>query len=81
MAALICVSILVYLVMWFLAALRLFEIVKMKGHYVDVDFYKCPYFWWTFMTGIIGVLIIIALPDRKGASSSNATKKEELPEI
>lgn len=79
--AIIIVSVLVYLVLWFFVAQVFFNIVQMKGHYVNEQFYNCQYFWWTFLTGFIGILMIIALPDRKDVNKTSAAKDDELPPI
>lgn len=41
------------------------NIAEMKGHEGK------PYFWFTFFFGIIGMLMVIALPDRSLKSVSN----------
>lgn len=50
------------------------SIAAMKGH--------CgrKYFWWTFLTGAIGIAMIIALPDCSG-NSTGAVEVNDLPEI
>ena len=43
------------------------------------------YFWWTFLFGLVGIPMVIALPDRrKGAgttSGSAPVNDDEIPEI
>ena len=43
------------------------------------------YFWWTFLFGLVGIPMVIALPDRrKGAgtvSGSAPVSDDEIPEI
>ena len=46
------------LVISLLTAFKFREIAEMKGH--DGG----PYFWWTFLLGPVGMMIVIALPDR-----------------
>lgn len=38
-------------------AMKFADIAGMKGH--DVS----PYFWYTFLLGIVGMLMVVALPD------------------
>ena len=42
-------------VMWLIAA-KFSAIAEEKGHY--------GYFWWVFIFGIIGMILVAALPDR-----------------
>ena len=67
-----------------LAASKFSDIAKMKGHQ--------GYFWWCFLLGLVGWLMVIALPDRKGPLSSNDCPQpaqgqgkdihdEDLPEL
>lgn len=56
------------------------SIAEKKGHNGK------RYFWWTFWLGVVGMLMVIALPDVSG-SGSNARgggyriASEELPEL
>ena len=61
------------------------DIAEMKGHTES-----SKYFWWTFFTGIIGMLMVVALPDRAvKANTSAAFEKrptesipsDELPDL
>ena len=51
------------------------KIAQMKGHYGK------SYFWWTFFTGLIGMMMVIALPDRSGAEKSDVSHDDELPDL
>ena len=43
------------------------------------------YFWWTFLFGLAGIPMVIALPDRRGgtgaASAGLPVRDDEIPEI
>lgn len=85
----ILVSLLVCLLMLFIywfSAYEFRDIAELKGY----DGGK--YFWWCFLTGVIGWAMVIALPDRKskdltvGSKESVAENKvlktvNELPEL
>lgn len=65
---------------WLLICSAFYKIAEMKGHLNQ------SYFWWTFFTGIIGMLMIVALPDRAQNNNSPAqpslmSSDDELPEI
>ena len=50
------------------------DIAEEKGYdYVN------KYFWYTFFLGIIGMLMVIALPDKNARANGNYTG--ELPEL
>ena len=72
MIAIIVISIIVYLVLWFFVARVFFSIVQMKGHANSDNCFECPYFWWTFLTGFIGIFMVIALPDRQKLNVSES---------
>ena len=57
------ISIIVWLVIALIVAMKYDEIAKMKGHE--------GYAVWCFFLGIIGWIMVAALPDRSGASHSN----------
>ena len=42
------------------------------------------YFWWVFLTGLLGIIMVIALPN-KGTAAGAGNKKniinDELPEL
>lgn len=50
------------------------RIAAMKGYKRDNR-----YFWWTFLCGIVGMAMVIALPS-EGKAADN-TGDDELPEI
>lgn len=50
------------------------EIAKMKGH-------NTGYTAWVFFTGIFGMIMVAALPDRGKKEEKETPKPEELPEI
>lgn len=64
----------VYLVVLLLVATKFDEIARMKGH-------NTGYTAWVFFTGIFGMIMVAALPDRGGKEQKETPKPEELPEI
>ena len=64
----------VYLVVALLVATKFDEIARMKGH-------DTGYMAWVFFTGIFGMIMVAALPDRGGKEQKETPKPEELPEI
>lgn len=62
------------LVLSFFIALWFYEVAKEKGHHDN------KYFWICFWLGIIGWLLIVALPDRaEKISSATAEKRSNAP--
>lgn len=59
---------------WF-AAKQFHEIAKMKGHP------ERKYLWWCFWLGMIGWLMVVALPDRRNTPSNTAISSDELPDL
>lgn len=57
------------IVLWYYVGKEFHRIAAMKGHNEE------RYFWWTFLVGPVGMLMVIALPQ------SNEVKPDELPEI
>ena len=57
------IGLIIGLLVLFFAAGEFQEIAEMKGHE------SRRYFWWTFLTGFVGMLMVIALPDRKAPAS------------
>ena len=51
---------------WF-AAGQFYEIAKMKGHSDK------KYFWWCFWLLLVGMMMVIALPDRRSGNVSAST--------
>lgn len=43
--------------------------------------YESGYGFWVFFTGIFGMIMVAALPDRGGKEQKETPKPEELPEI
>ena len=64
-------GILIALVIDYAVAKQFEEIAEMKGHIGST------YFWFTFILGIVGMLMVIALPDR----SANQTPKIVSPSV
>ena len=52
------IGLIIGLLVLFFAAGEFQSIAEMKGHE------SRRYFWWTFLTGVPGMLMVIALPDR-----------------
>ena len=74
------------IVFWFLAGIvgliiayyagKEFErIAAMKG-FVDKKF-----FWWSFLMPPVGMLMVVALPDRMGAKPAAPVQDEQLPAL
>ncbi len=68
------------LVVWGFVAAEFRRIAAMKGH----D--QARYFWWTFLLGLVGILMVIALPHDGGAQPAAAAatppvREDEIPEI
>lgn len=74
MAGILFVISFVYLAIALLVATKFDEIARMKGH-------NTGYAAWVFFTGIFGMIMVAALPDRGGKEQKEAPKPEELPEI
>lgn len=52
------------------------DIAHKKGHG------GVRYFWWTFFTGVIGMLMVVALPDRGStAEQPRQSAADELPDL
>lgn len=76
MEALIFLAAIVVLVVWYFAALEFRRIAAMKGY----D--ESKYFWWTFLAGPIGMMMVIALPQKAETPDASAPViSDELPEI
>ena len=71
----IVIVLIVYVVIAFVAAAKFDEIANMKGHQ--------GYFVYCLLLGIIGWLMVVALPDRKQSSASDKSSNvsDELPEL
>ena len=74
-AGLIIGCILVLVVFWF-AAEEFYKIAVMKGHS------ERKYFWWSFLTPPLGMLMVVALPDRRNAAAAGEQKTDDrLPAL
>lgn len=63
------------LIIWinYLIAEEFYTVVKAKGY-----FYERKYFWICFFLGMVGYLLVIALPDRSGVQK---VAHDELPPL
>lgn len=86
MEFLIILAVIIYIVIQYFVAKEFQEIANAKGFYYGGN----KYFWITFFLGIIGILMVIALPDRgedpaerMRARIDHVEKKQndELPEL
>lgn len=85
MEALIILGSIAVIVIWVFVALEFRKIAAMKGH----D--EAKYFWWTFLMGPVGMLMVIALPQKINipaapapivqAPPAEAPLSDELPDI
>lgn len=80
MEALIFLGSIAVIVLWVFVAREFRKIAAMKGH----D--EAKYFWWTFFMGPVGMLMVVALPQRIEASAAPtptaaAPAPDELPDI
>lgn len=71
----ILIGSIVLLVIWGFIASEFRRIATMKGHP------ETRYFWWTFLTGPIGMLMVVALPQKVEAPVVETPKSDELPDI
>ena len=51
------------------------HIAEMKGHNGS------KYFWWCFLFSVIGMLMVVALPDRSGKAEVTNASNDELPDL
>ncbi len=80
MVGIIIVIALIYLTICLAAASKFADIAEMKGHG------RSPWFGWCFWTGIFGMLMVVALPDRSTKTTSSPEVQEtsisdELPDL
>ena len=73
MVGLIVLGAIAVIVLWYFVAREFKRIAAMKGH----D--EARYFWWTFLLGPVGMLMVVALPQETKAPEE--IKSDELPEI
>ncbi len=64
------IGIALFLVLWCFVAKEFHRIAAMKGHN------EARYFWWTFLLGPIGMMMVIALPQE--TKNVNQTKPDDL---
>lgn len=69
----IIVSCVVMLIISALVATKFEEIAKMKGH--------TGYFWWCFLLGPAGWLMVVALPNCSKGPESVFEDRDELPDL
>lgn len=86
MVALIILGAIVVIAVAYFAAKEFKSIAEMKGH--DPE----RYFWWCFFVGIVGMMMVVALPDRNNHAlndksllgrdlSSEQNQADELPDL
>ena len=63
------------LVLLFFAAKEFQRIAKMKGYY------EKRYFWWCFLFSAVGMLMVVALPDRADKAEASHAPNDELPDL
>jgi hypothetical protein len=51
------------------------RIAVMKGHT------EKSYFWWTLFLGMVGMMMVVALPSNRTEAQQEKAADEELPEI
>ena len=66
-------GIIIALVIDYVIAKKFEEIAEMKGHEGST------YFWFTFLFGLVGMLMVIALPNKNSASIKNFPTTYEAP--
>ena len=73
MEALIFLGAILVIVLWYFVGKEFQRIAAMKGHE------ETRYFWWTFLLGPVGMMMVVALPQK--ATAPEEVKPDELPEI
>ena len=73
MEGLIFLGAIAVIILWVYVAKEFRRIAAMKGH----D--EARYFWWTFLVGPVGMLMVVALPNKN--KPAEAVVSDELPEI
>ena len=75
MVAAIFFGLVISLVVSILVAKKFADIAEMKGHAGS------EYFWWVFLTGILGILMVIALPNENATFNQYVTydKPKDTP--
>lgn len=82
------IAVAVMLWIWYLVAKEFYKIAEMKGHA------ESKYLWISFLLGVVGWMLVIALPDRRqqtvqvqqpqpmsGNQSRPARTDDELPNL
>ena len=79
MEGLIFLGAIIFLAILAYVAMEFRRIAALKGHN------EIRYFWWTFLLGPVGMLMVVALPDRCQApppvKNEEKSLESELPEI
>ena len=70
---LIVLGVIVDIIFWLCVAAEFRRIAAMKGNN------EARYFWWTFFAGPVGMLMVVALPQK--TAEPEEVKPDELPEI
>ncbi len=73
MEALIVLGAILVILLWYFIGKEFQRIAAMKGHE------ETRYFWWTFLMGPVGMMMVIALPQK--AAAPEEVKPDELPDI
>ena len=73
MEALIVLGAILVIVLWYFIGKEFQRIAAMKGHE------ETRYFWWTLLLGPVGMMMVVALPQK--AAAPEEVKPDELPEI
>ena len=76
----ILVLAIIWLIIWGIASAGFRDIAREKGY----D--EGKYFWWTFLLGLVGMLMVIALPDRgapvmRNNSKDHSYSSNDLPDL
>ncbi|MBQ3081243.1 MAG: DUF4339 domain-containing protein [Clostridia bacterium] len=70
---LIIVCTIIFILIWFIVSKKFAEIAEMKGHKGSA------YFWFTFLMGLVGMLMVIALPCVERAPKPAVNTNETPP--
>ena len=70
----ILIPVILLVINWFVAK-QFHEIAKMKGYP------ERKYLWWCFWLGVVGYLMVVALPNRGNMPSNAIINTDELPEL
>lgn len=65
------------IVLWYFVSKEFQRIAEMKGHA------EKRYFWWPFFLSVIGMMMVVALPDRRMIADQKAETvvSDELPDL